>query len=290
MSALMQLRVRASRTQLRAPLVWIRHLGLDCNDVFLASYPRSGNTMLRFPLADLISGVPSSFDYVQRIVPEIGVHVHAFPLLPGGGRLIKTHERYRRKYARAIYIVRDVRDVALSAYARESAVGVLGGLTFDDYLEPFLKGKMSRWGSWSQHIESWLSSPIARSGSLLILRFEEIRCDIAGAICRTLAFLGVPTHAEAIRLACAANSIDKMRLKEEQSLTLPKGAEGGGLIRAGAVGDWQRVMSQAQMEIVRRYAGATLERLGYDPGSPSRMQSREPGMPRVAQRSTSITQ
>src|ERR1700744_2321096 len=114
MSALTQFRGRMARTRLRSPLVWLRHLGLDTSDVYLASYPRSGNTMLRFVLAEILSGIPSSFDSIQRIVPEIGVHVHAHPLLPGAGRLIKTHEPYRRKYKRGIYIVRDIRDVMLS--------------------------------------------------------------------------------------------------------------------------------------------------------------------------------
>jgi len=270
MEALVRLRGHASRTRLRRPLVWLRHLGLDANDVFLASYPRSGNTMLRFPLAELISGVPSSFDHVQRIVPEIGVHVHAFPLLKNGGRLIKTHESYRPKYRRAIYVIRDVRDVALSAFARESAVGLLGAMTFDDYLEPFLEGKLSRWGSWSEHIEGWLDSPIAKSGDLLVLRFENIRANIETAVTQSLNFLGMSAHADAVRRVCEANSIENMRAKEEESTTLPKTGEGGGLIRKGAAGDWQRVLTEGQLKIVLRYAGSTLKRLRYDTELPLR--------------------
>lgn len=263
MGALMELRARISRTRLRAPLVWVRHLGLESRDVFLASYPRSGNTMLRFPLAEILSSVPTSFDHVQRIVPEIGVHVHAFPLLASGGRLIKTHEAYRKKYRRAIYVVRDVRDVALSAFARESAMGLLGSATFDEYLEPFLQGKMSRWGAWQQHVEGWLNSPIARSGDLLLLRFEEIRHDIAGAIRESLKFLGISVDEERVQRACFDNSIEKMRAKEEQSATLPKTGEGGGLIRAGLVQDWIGKLSAEQIAVVERYAGERLRRLGY---------------------------
>lgn len=266
----MELRARISRTRLRTPLVWIRHLGLESRDVFLASYPRSGNTMLRFPLAEILSSVPTSFDHVQRIVPEIGVHVHAFPLLPSGGRLIKTHEAYRQKYRRAIYVVRDVRDVALSAYARESAMGLLGGASFDEYLEPFLQGKMSRWGAWQEHIEGWLNSPIARSGNLLLLRFEEIRHDIAGAVRDSLKFLGISAEEDRVQRACFDNSIEKMRAKEEQSATLPKTGEGGGLIRAGLVQDWIGKLSSSQIALVERYAGEMLGRLGYnDAVSPS---------------------
>src|ERR1700727_3963974 len=66
MSALTRWRARAARTRLRAPLVTLRHLGLDSSDVFLASYPRSGNTMLRFMLGEALSGLPSTFDQIQQ--------------------------------------------------------------------------------------------------------------------------------------------------------------------------------------------------------------------------------
>jgi len=263
-SEFMRWRVRASRTRLRAPLVWVRHFGLDASDVFLASYPRSGNTMLRFPLAELIGGIPASFDHVQRIVPEIGVHVDAFPLLPGTGRLIKTHERYRRQYRRAIYIVRDVRDIALSAFARESALGLLGGMSFDEYLEPFLLGRMSRWGAWSDHVESWLVSPIARNSNLLLMRYEDIHCGVAEAVSSALNFIGVRATENEIRRACEGNSISEMRAKERQSATLPRTAEGGGLVRTGIAEGWRQTFTGAQLALVERYAGKMLTRFGYE--------------------------
>jgi hypothetical protein len=266
MSRLIRLRARASRSSLRAPLVWIRHLGIDISDVFLASYPRSGNTMLRFPLAEIIGGVPISFDHVQRMVPEIGVHGDAFPLLPGGGRLIKTHESYRRKYRRAIYIVRDVRDVVLSVFARESAMGILGGMNLDDYIEPFLNGKMSRWGAWQEHLEGWLNSPLACNGNLLVLRFEEIHEDIESATAQALEFLGVNSNPDAIHQACVNNSIERMRAKEKQSATLPQKGESGGLVRSGIAQGWRKTLSAKQVARIERHAGPMLHQLGYGIG------------------------
>jgi len=266
-SALMRIRARASRTSLRAPLIWARHLGLDSSDVFLASYPRSGNTLLRFPLAEAISGALCSFENVQRLVPEIGVHVYAHPLLPGGGRLIKTHERYRRKYRRAIYIVRDVRDVLLSSFAREAAMDLLDSAALDRYIEPFLQGKMSRWGSWQNHIEEWLNSPLAASGNLLLLRFEDICNDVETAMSRALTFLAMPADPAAIHRACANNSIEKMRAKEDQSATLPKSrAHEGRLISSGVAQGWRQKLNQQQTALIEHYAAATLSCLGYPTG------------------------
>jgi len=93
----------------------MRHWGLDPNDAFIASYPRSGNTWLRFVLYEvLVAGQAADFDEVNHIVAEVGLHGPAIPLLPGGGRLIKTHEPYQKQYKKAIYLVRDARDVVLA--------------------------------------------------------------------------------------------------------------------------------------------------------------------------------
>ena len=47
----------------------------------------------------------------------MGTHRPMKPVLPNGGRLIKTHEQYRSQYKRAIYLMRDLRDVMLSNWA-----------------------------------------------------------------------------------------------------------------------------------------------------------------------------
>ena len=262
--SLIRLRARVSRTRLRAPVVWVRHLGLDSSDVFLASYPRSGNTLLRFPLAEIISGTHCSFENVQRLIPEIGVHGDAYPLLPNAGRLIKTHETYRRRYRRAIYIVRDVRDVLLSAFAREVAMNIVDQSALDGYIEPFMKGKMSRWGAWQDHVEKWLHSPLAANGNLLVLRFEDICNNVDRAVARVLNFLPMRADPEAIRKACLNNSIEKMRAKEDKSATLPKsGLYEGRLISSGTIRGWRRKLNARQLEIIERYAGKTLSRLGY---------------------------
>jgi Sulfotransferase domain len=285
-SALMRMRARVSRTSLRAPLVWARHLGLDSSDVFLASYPRSGNTLLRFPLAETISGALCSFENVQRIVPEIGVHVYAYPLLPGAGRLIKTHERYRRKYRRAIYIVRDVRDVLLSSFAREAAMDLVDPASLDGYVEPFMQGRASRWGSWQDHVEEWLNSPLARRGDLLVMRFEDICNDIESAVARAMKFLCMRSDSAAIHRACVNNSIDKMRAKEDKSGTLPKSrAHEGRLISSGSVYGWRQKLNPDQVARIEQYAGATLTCLGY-PTGPSSAQEKTESPGRAPQVST----
>src|SRR3989442_12854108 len=100
MSRLMQIRYGAARSGLRAPLIWLRHWGLDSHDVFLASYARSGSTLPRFLLAEALTGVTGTFDDIQQVVPEIGIHLRAKEPFPGGGPLTKTHEGFRARSQR----------------------------------------------------------------------------------------------------------------------------------------------------------------------------------------------
>jgi hypothetical protein len=276
MSALKHWRARASRTRLRAPLVHLRHLGLDLSDVFLASYPRSGNTMLRFILAEALSGTPSSFDNIQQSIPEIGVHANAQALLPRNGRLIKTHEPYRSSYRRAIYIVRDVRDVMLSCFARETAMDVLHIRSLDDYVLPFMQGRMTRFGSWQDHVESWLNSPLAQRGDLLLLNFETMKKDLEGTVLRCLQFLGANIDPVSILDAVRNNSLKKMRGKEDMARILPKSPrELGRWIGHGSVQGWRAELTIDQLNLVDRFAGVQLARFGYPTGMASEKQEQQ---------------
>ncbi|MGC1371780.1 MAG: hypothetical protein WA824_06540, partial [Candidatus Sulfotelmatobacter sp.] len=68
-------------------------------------------------LYEILVGQSSSFVNIRQLVPDIGQQDAAQPLLAQDGRLIKTHEPYRPAYKKAIYLVRDARDVALSEFA-----------------------------------------------------------------------------------------------------------------------------------------------------------------------------
>jgi len=81
--------------------------------------PPSGNTWMRFLLWELISGQTADFGPVETAIPYIGSH-RVPALLPNGGQAFKTHEQYRVQYQRAVYLVSDPRDVAVSNYERTS--------------------------------------------------------------------------------------------------------------------------------------------------------------------------
>jgi len=245
---------------LRAPLIWKRHWGLTQHDVFLASYPRSGSTWLRFMMLEILTGSSPDFKKVNQLLPSVGDHSSGVPLLPGSGRLIKTHEAYRKQYKKAIYLVRDARDVVLSEYAYEKGLGRFEK-DFDEFLRVFLNGKVSGYGSWQHHVHSWLDADSGGDVELLVVRFEELRSHPEETLANLTQFIGVNVDDQLIRKVVADNSLDKMKKKEDMSPQMPKG--GNRFVRSGAVGGWMESLTPAQMELIDRFAGDALSRAGY---------------------------
>ncbi len=264
-----QTRRRISKTLIRVPIVWYRHRNLTAHDAFVAAYARSGSVWLRFLLYELLAHNVATFDLVNRHIPDVGRQRHSAALLPGGGRLLKTHEPYRMEYRKAVYLVRDPRDVVVSEYAFYQQSRRID-CTFQEFFPLFVQGKSNGYGRWADHVRSWLDSRLAATGNLLVIRFEELKAETESVLSKALAFLGGKADAEQVRRAVANNTVAKMRDKEKQSPQLVT-REGHRYIRAGSVGGWRENLSDAEVQMIEQQAGDMLERMGYQPARACRM-------------------
>lgn len=282
-------RAKAARTMaIRNPWVWSWHLGLQENDRFLASFPRSGSTWLRFMLFETMSGEDAGFRKIEHRLPEIHRHRAGLPILEGGGRLIKTHENYRNDYKRAVLLVRDPRDVFFSVYAGYQTFGlhtILSKGDQDSFLKAFFTTNVIHSGTWQQHTKSWLESPIAKNGNLLVVRYEDLRKNPEPLIEELLQFVGIKPAPGAIRRAVENNTLQQMRKKEEKekqsgqrSILLGNRKhtdDTGRFVRKGAVAGWRDKMTQEQLMLVDKYAGEMMARLGYEFGAAAPVTTQE---------------
>lgn len=253
-------RVLLERSGLRPFRVRLRHRGLRPADVALASYPRSGNTWIRFLLYQLTTGQAGEWPAVNAAIPYVGEHGQARPLLADGGRLFKTHENDPRYYQRAIYLVRDPRDVVLSEHRHTRMFGNYDG-ELDAFVETFVKGQVHGLGTWADHAEGWVAA--SRAGShVLVVRYEDLRADPHQQVTRVASFLDLPADEATITRAIADNTIERMRHKEAGA-GFQKTDKALSHVSKGQVEGWRERLSLEAVATIETGCGPVLDALGY---------------------------
>jgi hypothetical protein len=264
-------RLRHQRYVRLLPVVY-RHTTVSRHDAFLVSYPKSGNTWLKFMLTYLLSGTEADFDSDSTTIGEVGSHRATPAVLPGDGRLIKSHEPYsglpRRFYRKAIYLIRDGRDVAVSYYYTLIRSGLYEG-EFSPFLRLFLGGGVDGYGPWHRHVESWLGSPLHQDGSLMVLQYEEFVKEPAPQLSAVMEFLGRPVASDRVEEAIQTYSAERMRERERGSRFHEKQKRQDIMfVRTAGPGDWARTFSKEDEELFTRVTGDLLRRLGYADARP----------------------
>src|SRR6266436_1210943 len=168
-----------------------RNLTVFPDDVFLTSYPRSGNTWSRFLIGNLIHpDEPTTFANVEHRIPEIYFNSDHGMRRLARPRILKSHECFQPHYPHVIYIVRDPRDVAISFYHHNvKARNIPDDYPMNSFVPRFIAGEFDRkFGCWRDNVLSWISLR-GENPHFMMLRYEELKRDTAGALLQVVAFL-----------------------------------------------------------------------------------------------------
>lgn len=252
-----------------------RNLTVFDDDVFVVSYPRSGNTWTRFLIGNLINpDVPLTFSNVESRIPEIYFNPDHKMRALARPRVLKSHESFQPHYPRVIYIARDPRDVAVSYYHHAMKWGNIP----DDYpMEAFMPRFMRpefdvRWGNWEDNVLSWLRM---RDGSpnFLLLRYEDMKTNTVSELERVAMFLercgvpGVTIDAARLRRAVELSSSDRMReleKTESKSWVLTKQTrQDKPFVRSATAGGWKTALPPASVALLEGAWGEAMRRLQY---------------------------
>jgi sulfotransferase family protein len=239
------------------------------DDVFLVSFPKSGNTWTRFLLANLrFPDQPANWANIDRLVPDpTGTAKRDFDRMPRP-RIIKSHECFDPRYPRVIYIVRDPRDVVLSQYHYHRKIRRLeDDSPIETFVTRFLAGETCPHGSWGQNIGTWLS---ASEGDprFLLLRYEDLVADTARELQKVVAFLHLSSGPVEIATAVERSSADRMRELEKKQTDkngLMKGSRKDlSFVRAAGSGGWRSELPAPLVARIEAAWGPLMRHLGYE--------------------------
>jgi hypothetical protein len=138
-------------------------------------------------------------------------------------------------------------------------------LSFEEFVVDFANGKINPYGTWQDHVSSWVNSPLWDSADLLFIRYEDLRAepnDSMEAICK---FLSIDVDRAKIDAVVEANSFSSMKRREQQNarMTGIKQSTGVSFVRKGVVGQWREVLSETQLKLLDDRCGVALSSLGY---------------------------
>ncbi len=250
-----------------------RQMTVFPDDLFILSYPKSGNTWTRFLLGNLIyQDAPVTFRNVEERIPSIYIYSDRQLLrLP---RIFKSHDCFDPRYRKVIYIVRDPRDVAVSAYHYSIKVKLLpDGCPMEDFVPLFMSGAFGsglladpRWGSWYDNVASWLA--MQHNRKFLLLRYEDMLEDAARELRKVATFLGIEATPDRIARAVELSSADKMREMEKsqsKDWQLTKETrQDKPFVRKARAGNWKSEMPAPAVAQIEASWGTLMQTLGYE--------------------------
>jgi hypothetical protein len=267
--------------------------------VWIASFPKSGNTWMRILLSNLAAATPhpesiNSLSYAKLVVYDSVSFENRSLVEPGlltlaelerlrpaihtvaaaecrGALFSKTHDRFHRDDGEpilgtgaraALYLLRDPRDVAVSLAHHIGQPFDRAIASMNDHRCCYGEKHQVRHqiGRWDHHVNGWTGQTRL---PVRVIRYEDLRADPVGVFAAAVAFLGLDAPRDALERAVAHADFSELQRQEK--------AVGFGectrvqdrFFRSGRVGEWNEVLSPAQVREIEYVHGETMERWGY---------------------------
>ncbi|MEN9573673.1 MAG: hypothetical protein RL514_1528 [Verrucomicrobiota bacterium] len=266
--------------------------------VWLASYPKSGNTWFRAFLANLLADAVepvdinalgaqtfSSVDMLDEVVgwectdltlAELAaLRLAAQEALAVEEPVLKVHEACTDPVSgaslfspaatrAALYFIRNPLDVCVS-YAHHYHITLDEAVAFMNEPRNRIrrKGGMNGQlpqplGTWSHHVASWMEFP----GRVLPIRYEDMLARPEETFLAACQFAGFPDDLARIRRAVTHASFDRLRAQEAAN-GFREASRGSVFFRSGKAGGWRNVLSPGQVQTIVQHHDAVMRRFGY---------------------------
>ena len=228
-------------------------------DIFIAGYPKSGNTWFQNLVAGLVFGVLADKSH-PRLPMDLVPDVHETDLYYKRYQTptyFKTHHKPLPQYRNVVYLLRDGRDVMVSYWH------YLEGLQRKkiDFVKMVQTGKDLYPCKWQEHVTAWMANP--HEARMIVIKYEDLLADPVKQLERFSAFSGIEANLSFLEMVCHEASFKQLqkreRLKGEDN-SWPKDKL---FHRRGVAGSFRDEMPEEALKAFLVEAKETLEKYGY---------------------------
>ena len=237
-------------------------------DTFIVSYPKSGNTWLRFLIGNLIyTNDQILFSNIEKKIPDIYQNSENLLKKFPNPRILKSHEYFDPRYRKVIYIVRDPRDVAVSYFYYLVKMNLISkSYSLSKYIDKFLNGDLDPFGSWKVNVGSWIGAR-CEDKDFLLLRYEDLLKDTKSQLKSIADFLNVKTSKAFIDRSVDLSSFKSLKqLENKEPLKwkpMRTSDENLPFIRVGKSGQWQKELPNYLANLIEKRFDKLMRKLNY---------------------------
>lgn len=156
---------------------------------------------------------------LDYVVPDIHYRVRTRDVKKLNFYVIKTHEPFQyganaQKYKKAIYLVRDPRNVALSYHRYVENTGGKK-IPQSEFLMNFFEGRY--WPcSWGEHVRSWLKPNYTTDQHVLYVRYEDLPQERGKVFRDILDFIGLDATKFDLETLLNSHTLELMSERERR--------------------------------------------------------------------------
>jgi len=247
-----------------------RNLDVLPDDVFLVSYPKSGNTWTRFLIANLAYADKNpDFSNINLLIPDPEQMSKRDLARAARPRILKSHQYFDPRYPKILYVVRDPRDVVLSEYYFDiKRRAIPEDFPVQQFVSRFVQGEVNHpYGTWGENAASWFYTRGGDSRFLLV-KYEALQSQAMEEMTRIAAFLGIAASPQQLATAIERSSADRMRELEKKQGHLWSSTkdtrQDKPFVRSAKAGGWKKELPEPSVAEIESAWGHLMREMDYE--------------------------
>jgi hypothetical protein len=247
-----------------------RRLAVLPDDMFLVSYPKSGNTWTRFLIANLVYPEKNpDFSNINELLPDVeGMWKRDLERV-SRPRILKSHQYFDPRFPKVIYVVRDPRDVVLSEYYFDiKRRAIADDFPLQQFVSRFSRGELNHpYGTWGENVASWFYTR-RQDSRFLLVTYEALQTRPTEEMRRIASFMGISPDPERLAFAIEQSSADRMREMEKKQGHLWSSTretrQDKPFVRSAKAGGWKIELTESSVAEIEAAWGGLMHEIGYE--------------------------